>query len=384
MAGDTTRRNFSGPIPDLPKSLWQGAQESQSSLEEKALGFNCLDYAINPEASLSRHQLPEKDYLDANCPDGIRAELMFPSCWNGKDVDSPDHKSHMAYPSLVMDGVCPEGFETRLVSLFFETIWNTAAYKGIEGTFSFSNGDPTGNGYHGDFIAGWDPDFLQQAVDTCTNPSGEVEDCDLFDLQSEDDQTKCHFDVPSQLRDEDVHVNTRGIPGNVQIQWGPEPAIIGSVVSVVSALVSTLFPTPAASSPTSTPLKSDLFSFSLPTLSVSIPSVDLPTVAKQEATPAATSASEQQTVIPIAGGKAVYELVVVEEEVFVSLDLEGRVAGSSAGGLRTLYTSTSTGVISQPSTSPKDQAVKRNQVPGHIHPHAHEHIHRRRGVGHQH
>jgi Domain of unknown function (DUF1996). len=300
IAGDSTRRNFSGPIPDLPKSLWQGIQESQSSLEEKALGFNCLNYATNPEASLSRHQLPEKDYLDANCPDGIRAELMFPSCWNGKDVDSSDHKSHMAYPSLVMDGVCPAGFETRLVSLFFETIWNTAAYKGVEGTFAFSNGDPTGNGYHGDFMAGWDPDFLQQAVDTCTNASGEVEDCPLFDLQSEDDQTKCHFDMPSQLRDENVLINERGIPGNVQIQWGPEPAVMGSVVSALAATVS---PTSTASSPTPTPSKSDLFSFPLPALSVSVPSMDFTPVAKQEATAAATFASEEPTVTSVARGK---------------------------------------------------------------------------------
>ena len=71
-------------------------------------------------------------------------ELMFPSCWNGKDLDSPDHKSHMAYPNLVMSGDCPSGFETRTPSLFYETIWNTYAYNGVEGEFVLSNGDPTG------------------------------------------------------------------------------------------------------------------------------------------------------------------------------------------------------------------------------------------------
>jgi len=69
---------------------------------------------------------------------------MFPSCWNGKDLDSADHKSHMAYPNLVMSGDCPSGFETRTPSLFYETIWNTYAYNGVEGEFVLSNGDPTG------------------------------------------------------------------------------------------------------------------------------------------------------------------------------------------------------------------------------------------------
>lgn len=146
IAGDNFRRNFSGPVPDLPKSDWAAipGYTSQESLAEKAIGFNCLNYAKAAEGSLYRHFLPDKAYLDANCADGVRFELMFPSCWNGKDVDSPDHKSHVAYPSLVMTGDCPSGYETRLVSLFYETIWNTAAFVGQDGEFVISNGDPTG------------------------------------------------------------------------------------------------------------------------------------------------------------------------------------------------------------------------------------------------
>lgn len=31
------------------------------------------------------------------CPGGIRATVIFPSCWDGKNLDSPDDKSHVAY-----------------------------------------------------------------------------------------------------------------------------------------------------------------------------------------------------------------------------------------------------------------------------------------------
>ena len=116
---------------------------SQKALGQKAIGFNCLNYGKAPEGSLYRHFLPDKAYLDQNCRDGIRAELMFPSCWDGRP-DSPDHKSHMAYPSLTIDGTCPPGFDKRLPSLFYETIWDTFKYKGIDGTFVLGNGDPTG------------------------------------------------------------------------------------------------------------------------------------------------------------------------------------------------------------------------------------------------
>jgi hypothetical protein len=144
LAGDSRLRNFSGPVPDPPTSAWTLEDMSQESLAQKSLGFNCMNYNRAPEGSRYRHFLPDKEFLDANCDNGIRAEIFFPSCWNGKDVTSADHKSHVAYPNMIDGGKCPEGFPVRLPSLFYETIWNTNAFKGKAGQFVFSNGDPTG------------------------------------------------------------------------------------------------------------------------------------------------------------------------------------------------------------------------------------------------
>ncbi|KAL4867490.1 hypothetical protein BDV12DRAFT_171291 [Aspergillus spectabilis] len=224
IAGDPFQRNFTWPIPDPPKSEWTGDQASQAALAQKALGFNCLNYAKDAEPSLGRHFLPDKAYLDEHCTDGVRFELMFPSCWNGEDADSDDHKSHVAYPSLVMDGTCPEGFESRIVSLFFETIWDTYAFKDRNGYFALSTGDPTGFGYHGDFMHGWESGVLEEAVKTCTNPSGQVEDCPVFELQSELQQGLCSFDIPSLLSSEDLTSAKGGIPNGIAVEWGPEYA----------------------------------------------------------------------------------------------------------------------------------------------------------------
>lgn len=143
LAGDSRLRNFTGPVPDTEKSLWTASDKTQFSLGQKALGFNCLNYQKTPEPSMYRHFLPDKSYMDANCVDGIRAEIFFPSCWNGTN-DSQNHRDHMAYPDLVNGGTCPEGFKRRVPSLFFETIWNTYAFKDLPGQFVFANGDPTG------------------------------------------------------------------------------------------------------------------------------------------------------------------------------------------------------------------------------------------------
>ena len=145
IAGNSTLRTFHWPIPDVPQSLLSGNLTSQLALQQRALGFNCLNYSGPPEGSLTRHFLPSKQHMDANCADGLRLELLFPSCWNGKDVDSPDHKSHVAYASIVMDdGTCPEGFEARIPTLFYETIFNTFEFQNTSGQFVLANGDPTG------------------------------------------------------------------------------------------------------------------------------------------------------------------------------------------------------------------------------------------------
>ena len=52
----------------------------------------------------------------------VRAEVTFPSCWNGKS-DSHDHNSHMAYPGANGEwesGPCPRTHPFRLPTLFFE------------------------------------------------------------------------------------------------------------------------------------------------------------------------------------------------------------------------------------------------------------------------
>lgn len=134
LAGDAARRSYSGSVP------------------EQAVNFTCL--GSNKAQTLG---LP-----NYNCPGGLRAQIFFPSCWNGVDLDSTDHKSHVVYPSSANGGTCPDGFKHRLMSLFYEVLWAVDEFKdmwyGDKQPFVFSNGDPTGYGYHGDFVSSFQVD----------------------------------------------------------------------------------------------------------------------------------------------------------------------------------------------------------------------------------
>ena len=182
----------------------------------QAISYNCLDYsgAAKPETG---------GFPNYNCPDGLRQQVFFPSCWDGVNLDMPDHKSHMAFPiGAYNDGLCPDTHPVHLISIFFEIIWDTnkfaSQWYGDSQPFVFAMGDPTGYGSHGDFVMGWEEQHLQDAVDQCTNLSGRVEDCPVFDLIPDSQAEGCMIEPKVN---EVVSGTLAALPGCNPVRAGP-------------------------------------------------------------------------------------------------------------------------------------------------------------------
>ncbi|KAF4566439.1 hypothetical protein EYR36_011865 [Pleurotus pulmonarius] len=215
ISGDPTRR---------AKKYTEGLG-TQAELAERAISYTCLRYTTTNEDVYS-YGFPSTD-----CEAGFQGRIHMPSCWDGQNLDSPDHRSHVAFLSDLDNGECPQSHSVYLMKLFYEVTWDvhhfSSRWAESDGwPFVYSTGDPTGYSWHGDFQNGWDVDILQGAIDHCNNPNddtanGVVSACPLFTIIDAATADQC--DLPSSLR-ANVVSNSTKLPGCNPLQAGPMDA----------------------------------------------------------------------------------------------------------------------------------------------------------------
>ena len=97
----------------------------------------------------------------------LRLSIVFPQCWNGRDLDSADHKSHMAYPTYGVG--CPASHPVALPVITQNFLWNVPA-GGTGDMFLVSDtmaGTTDGISAHADFMEAWDPTIRNTFTQNC-------------------------------------------------------------------------------------------------------------------------------------------------------------------------------------------------------------------------
>lgn len=112
-----------------------------------------------------------RDFM--NCPAGTKLQtyLDFPTCWNGVDLDSPNHFSHMAWALGGVGAPCPSTHPVAVPRVQFVITYNVnGTGLTLAGTRNGVN-VTTAPGYtfHGDFWNVWDQAELQRRVRDCIN-----------------------------------------------------------------------------------------------------------------------------------------------------------------------------------------------------------------------
>jgi hypothetical protein len=82
------------PVRSMPFGLRMIADVSTVTSRQSTdiVYYNCLRYPGGGQVTSSSAAIP-------TCPGGsyLSAKIIFPGCWDGANLDSADHRSHMAY-----------------------------------------------------------------------------------------------------------------------------------------------------------------------------------------------------------------------------------------------------------------------------------------------
>ena len=134
------------------------ATKAQFKRESRVSGWSCGSSANNWD-------------FPRSCPKGSSLLVRYKaaSCWDGRRLDSPDHKAHMAYP---VEGACPKRHPVALPMLEFKIAYPVdGSLRGLE----LSSG--RGHSWHADFFAAWDTPTQAALVTQCVNGGGQ---CDAY------------------------------------------------------------------------------------------------------------------------------------------------------------------------------------------------------------
>ncbi|OAA59904.1 hypothetical protein SPI_06102 [Niveomyces insectorum RCEF 264] len=177
------------------------------------LTFTCLQTDMTRSGAIT-------GFPKSTCAAGIMASIRFPTCWNGKDLDSDDHQSHTAYPQ---GGGCPATHPVSVPQVFYEVYWDTRPFNNKaewpeDGSqpFVWSFGDKTGYGHHADYVFGWKGDALQRAMDANCNSDlfANKINCPTLKTQTLEEANKC---TQKRQVGEDLDSWLTALPGGMQV-----------------------------------------------------------------------------------------------------------------------------------------------------------------------
>ncbi len=145
-------------IRPMPQRLVMIAGDGRATSPQgtRVTAWSC---ATSGAAGANREEMPRR------CGDDpLRLLVRFPNCWDGVNLDSRDHKSHVAYSwSDRTPNTCPTSHPVPIPKLQVVFRWSMPNSSSAELS---SGGEYSA---HMDFMNGWDPAKMRSLTEQCLN-----------------------------------------------------------------------------------------------------------------------------------------------------------------------------------------------------------------------
>ena len=151
-----------------PKGLRMISGNSKATTADTAnVGYSCI-----PQTGFTTKWT--SNIQNCNVGDILVMAVSFPQCWDGKNLDSPDHISHMAnsgnFPTA---NKCPSTHPVALPAITFNAKFKikkaNEALKWRLASDNYATTLPGGYSGHADWINGWDETVMAGIIKNCIN-----------------------------------------------------------------------------------------------------------------------------------------------------------------------------------------------------------------------
>jgi hypothetical protein len=163
-------------VTELPNGLKMLAGDMKAT---KSQGAQWYERPVNWRCDVEGWPWQQPSIPD--CPAGghIVAEVQFPQCWDGKNLDSPNHQSHVAYGKYGVG--CPATHPVALPSISYNVYYTVPAGGPLKWRLSSDmySGGPGGFSLHADLIMAWDPNTSKQWLNNCVRQNA---DCNVSQI----------------------------------------------------------------------------------------------------------------------------------------------------------------------------------------------------------
>jgi hypothetical protein len=182
VISDPSHPKFQGQGVDLPHGLKFIFGRNMTDLSKPATGnfyFACDGPNAIQENGGLKHFSTFAEVAAVCSTTPVKGEFnrvgivgTAPDCWDGRSLDSPNHRDHMAYGSYGGWGYlkCPASHPYVIPNFTMQT-WYTVDDNLRNWRLSSDEmgGQPAGSTYHADFFMAWDPSVHRMFHDNCIN-----------------------------------------------------------------------------------------------------------------------------------------------------------------------------------------------------------------------
>lgn len=146
-------------IRTFPEGLRVVAGDAKSTSAQQHAYWGCHEGYIGHPATIP----------DCGVGNHVVMTVVLPQCWDGVNLDSADHKSHMAYPQ---GNSCPSTHPVAIPEVTFNVLYKQTGsvqdWRLVSDMYDASM--PGGYSAHADWFAAWEPDMVEAFVEECINP----------------------------------------------------------------------------------------------------------------------------------------------------------------------------------------------------------------------